>query len=212
MAHTIVIDEEYIIAFYCQLHGQASVNRFRVRVTQIVGAPLTDNDCVKDFSTTWAALYKAVISSDTLYQGCTMRMVKGAAPFPLTAFSQLGSGGGVLAPPNLPTQVSGLVSLYTPKLGKKYRGRMYVPFPAAVSQDLVTGEPILAYLAGLTAMVNQLKAIHTVTIGGSSVDFIYGLTPVPDVSLTGYDSGIARMAWATQKRRGDYGRLNKGPF
>lgn len=212
MAHTMVIDEEYTLSLFCSLKGQASVNRFRIRITQIVGAALTDADVVKSFSTTWAALYKAVITSDTLYQGATMRMVKGAVPFPITAFSQQAAGGGTLAPPQLPTQTSGLVSLYTSKLGKKYRGRMYVPFPAAISQDLVTGEPIAAYLTSITAMGTELIGIHSTVVGGSTVESVYGLTPVPDVTLTAFDSFIARGAWATQKRRGDYGKLNKGPF
>jgi hypothetical protein len=61
-------------------------------------------------------------------------------------------------------------------------------------------------------MGTELRSIHSTVVGGSTVESVYGLTPVPDVTLTAFDSFVARPAWATQKRRGDYGRLNKGPF
>lgn len=212
MAHPIVADEQYVVSLYCNLAGQVAVNRQRIKITSVVGVATTDQDVCDDLRTTWAPLFNALQTSATRFDGVTLRMVAGGVPFPVTKFAATNIGLGTLAPPNLPKQTSGLISLHTEFIGRKYRGRMYVPFPAAISQNLVTGEPIAAYITALQGMGNELIAEHTTGGGGNVVKFRYGLFPVGAVDFAEYKVYLTAQAWATQKRRGDFGQLNRTPF
>jgi hypothetical protein len=111
----------------------------------------------------------------------------------------------------LPTQVSGIITKRSSFTGRANRGRIYFPFPA--TQSLDTDEtPKAAYVTLIQAYADNIGALHSVTSAGGSAN----LTPIivnrTLSHLVVWEDSLARKRWATQRRRGDFGRTNVLPW
>jgi hypothetical protein len=114
---------------------------------------------------------------------------------------------GTAAPPSMSNQTSGLITWRTILAGRKYRGRIYVPFPAVVFQT-VLGEPSAAYVALLDTLATILVGLTTITSLTGAGTMALGLYHRSTGEVTGVIEGVPQDKWATQRRRGNYGRLN----
>lgn len=115
---------------------------------------------------------------------------------------------GSLSAVPLPTQDTGIVSLNTLKSGRAYRGRFYFPFPLVSQLDATDSTPTAAYVTALKNLADALvKTWNVVGAGGTAtlVPTIYHRANQTNDQIIGY---VAKKLWATQRRRGDYGRLN----
>lgn len=104
-------------------------------------------------------------------------------------------------------QVSGIITWYTDLGGPQYRGRSYVPFPSLDTVD-VDGLPTVTYNTQLATLAASIFSITTVGVGGATITIkpiIYHRATNTDATITDYR---VRGLFATQKRRGNYGRLN----
>lgn len=129
----------------------------------------------------------------------------------LMATSILGAGPGGGNEEVAPTQISGLVAKKTAFTGRRGRGRVYVPFPPLAA---VTGTDDLVSAAYRTLLLDVAVALvepKTFTQGGGTwtftpclIDQNGGLVQ-PARQLT---TAVARVGWATQRRRSYYGRRN----
>lgn len=148
----------------------------------------------------WSQQYKALINNTATYSGVTAQKI-----FPLpqsllgaNAISEGPGTGGVEA---LPSQTCGLITKTTQFGGRKFRGRVYVPFPSK-SQSLIIGHPTAAYLTLLDTFRIALLTQRVVTDGGNSITLHpvlkHGTTPPTQTLLA---NGIVRQRWATQRRR-----------
>jgi len=215
MAYSVEFGDEFRWSIYCRHRGQESINQVRVRVIQTL-VPLsgTDQDLCDQLSSTVAPFMTASFTTETRYEGSTIRRVASiiGGGQPVTKFSILGTAAGTLAPPTLPAQVAGLVSLYTDVGGKKYRGRFYYPFVAQSEQE-ADSSPDPAFvgttLGDIGALLTSVVTIlHT---GVPTFKVHFGLHPAGgDPQQFTYFK--AHDAWATQRRRSDFAQLNRSPF
>jgi hypothetical protein len=118
----------------------------------------------------------------------------------------------------IPNQVSGLVTKLTGSAGRKNRGRMYIPFPSVADQDAVSQQPTANYVTDIAAIATGIgvNAPFTFACGaGNTVTLamlVYNFKASPPATVIATNAFIARPRWATQKRRGDYGKPNAFPW
>lgn len=117
------------------------------------------------------------------------------------------AAGGTVGP--LPTQTCGLMRKQTALKGAAGRGRLYMPFPD-VTALLDSGQPSSAYRGLCRVFTSYFVSNQTFTFGGSINTFVpvvYHRSAVPPfgTNITGYADSAE---WATQRRRGDFGRTN----
>lgn len=164
------------------------------------------------FDNLFAPLYKLLLNNNAQYRGSTFERVSGALPFPIAARTIANAGIGTAGAIAMAKQTAGLIGLYTAFIGKKNRGRQFVPFPSTTS-DAGNGLPTAAYGIDLANLALQLRTNISLTVGADTVQFdpvIWNkLTPGSNLIVV---TGTPRTTWATQRRRGDFGRANQSPI
>lgn len=199
--------------------GQAAVNTVNYYVSAVGGSPATDFDAATYIDAIIASLYKAVLSSAAEYRGVQAQILNGSSPYHAKyseADVNASAGAGLVTGNLLPHQTAGLISWQTPLAGQANRGRFYVAFPG-VGSDTGGGSPTSTYDTDITALAGALRNQLTVTASGRSAT-IYrvimhgknkaGSIPTP----TPITSASVSSLWATQRRRGSFGRLNTSPI
>lgn len=199
------------VAFVSTEQQAAVVNRYWA-----AGTPTGTGDVVfADLAGAWAALAAAdlqnLMFNGADYQGTRVRRV-----FPPNndqwAISTALAGPGTAGTIALPTQSCGLIRFTGPFLGKHAEGRTYVPFPSA-SDNQTHGIPTASYVTRLNALGSDMVTPFTVNGTGSrTINFRPGLVQRPSFTMTLITIGLGQPSWATQKRRGEYGRTNKSPI
>lgn len=190
--------------------AQASVMTFYYNVVAVGGVPATDQDAADVWASNCGVSLRAMINGNANYNGVVVQRV---FPLPLTVdvFSTTNAGAGTAGSPALPKQVSGLVSWYTALAGRSKRGRTYIPFPSA-TDDTGDGVTTAGYVTRLGTFSTAVNTSTAVSVGGrtatlSQVLFHRG-TNLFDVIT----AKLPRGQWATQRRRGAYGRPNSSPI
>lgn len=211
MAEDLVANGVYQSTTYIVDGAQTAVlDRFYEVTAFDPGVPGTTQNVADLLSTLWAGTFKALINDNAVYRGVAVRRVSGAAPFKVQANSSIGIGPGTAGPISLPKQTAGVIALYAVYLGKRFRGRQFVPFPAS-ADDAGDGTPSAGYAAKLLA--HAAKLIAGISIAGSAQTI---LTPgLWHRSIPAIDSIVTfrlRGIWSTIKSRGDYGRANTSPI
>lgn len=119
-----------------------------------------------------------------------------------------GEGGTVMGLP-MPTQVSGIITRRIIATGPSNRGRLYIPF-ASVADQGGDEHPSLDYQSRLENLATALMPL-TVPLAlpdGSSLIPILWNYANPFGTPEALFEWTAQDKWATQKRRGDYGKMN----
>lgn len=194
---------------WCVDGSQASANVFHFLVGVVGGLPATDQDFANTFDAAIASLYKLVLNNNAAYRGVLAQII---FPLPVrvavqTAASAGAGTGGATAQPK---QVSGLTSWYTAVAGRSGRGRTYWPFPPTAF-DIADGTPSASYVTAIDNIASAIQGFTLVSTGGRTAN----VTPSIYHRGTGGTQSItvrlSRTQWATQRRRGGYGRLNISP-
>lgn len=196
----------------CYITGQAAINTFHYKVGALNGAP-KDVDVIDVFDNALAPLYKTLLNANAHYRGVSLSRVF-PAPRTKPVVRVVNDGPGVVAGDLLPSQVCGIISATTDFAGPKYRGRAYIPFPGEVD-NLVGAVPTATYVASAQLLANKVfgqwlgiglvAGVNDVTLD----PVIFHRTGATSDLITGSKS---KAAWATQRKRGAYGRLNPIPF
>jgi hypothetical protein len=220
MTAPLVVGGLYEVRAWLLQAEQAAVNTWHYFVLNQTGTAVNDTDMALTLETDVAAKYKALLSTDTQFRGVQVTLknpAAGTSP-PATVFSNTLFGNGSAAEPDCPRQCAGLIHWSTPLGGPKNRGRTYFPFPTA-GNLLTNGQPTAAYQTSLvafaTALLNRTTISNAGALGTATVDLvIYHRpakgTPMPTPTpVTGF---IVPAKFATQKRRGSYGRPNGSPI
>ncbi len=220
MAYTPVqndILEARIFTFDPTTPTQLGVNVVRFRVSLVNGTGGTLTAMAASLDGVVAPLYKALLSSTVQYRGIMLQKIW---PFPRTfaEFSNGNNGTGSGAATQVPTQVCGLIKAQTAKAGRQFRGRIYIPFLGTGSVG-ANGNPTAPYV---TALQNLAAAVYPSSYGIIAGGNGFTMIPVifhnkgygkPPTNLKGTDdvvSVVASPLFATQRRRGNYGRSNPG--
>lgn len=156
---------------------------------------------------TATAPYTAVLCNPAWLSDATMKIYSPAgAPVSPTLFMPQSQQFGTAGATPMPGQSCGLITRRVLRLTNANRGRVYVPFPAT-SAGSFDETPNAAYVSNLEDIASSLLPLTVpLNVVGQKWSPIL-FNPV----TTGYQPLFAWEAqpkWATQKRRGDYGKLN----
>ena len=209
MADPIQIGQLYEVRFVCKLANQYAVNVRHFRVTTIVSGQPTTDTFAGGLEAKFAPLFKACLSVRATWYGLGSRRVLPTQS--LETISAAARGPGTVVGDALSTQTAAVITLRTPLPGKKFRGRMYVPFPSETDNDL-DARPTAAYLANTNALSLPLMQSTTYTIGADS------FTAVPSIfhralqTETTIVLAYTRPDWGTQRRRSQINRPDRSPI
>lgn len=205
---------------WCAAGDQASVNTYYFLVAATSGGVTTDQNVADQLDAWFGPVYKPLIANTAQYRGVQVQIVKTPLRAAVQAFAEAGDGtGGAVG---MPRQVAGLIKYLTPDAGRQYRGRAYIPFPStsAGSGDGLPSSAYLVNLANLTALLASISTIDNslsaptgfITVVQSIVHSVpKGGTPPPPPPSPIINWQIAEV-WATQRRRGSFGRPNLSPI
>lgn len=218
MAYTPALNDVLsvrIITFDPTSPTQVGINNVFFQVTGTTGGGATQSEIASRVDGLNAANMKAMLPTVCLYRGI---MVQKVFPLPrqLAEFAIGSAGAGTSGGDQMPTQVAGLIKLFTDKAGRAFRGRIYTPFVPSNFVG-VTGNSTAGMLTALNNLATSLITTIVTTGGfGGTVT----MKPVifhrrgygkPPVNINGVDfitSALGSPLLATQRRRGNYGRIN----
>jgi hypothetical protein len=190
--------------------SQVGINTAHFVVVMKAGVGATTQQVAETLDVALEARYKAVLSVGARYRGVSVQRVHPGGVTVPSATSD-NDGPGAVAGDMLATQVSGIVSSRTDLAGPRYRGRVYIPFPGETDNQ-ATGVPSAAYVTAIEDLAEELFTPFTAGAGGNTVTLDPVVFHRDTNSGTAITSFIARTVWATQRRRGAYGRMNLPPF
>jgi len=219
MTTPFVVGQVVQLRFWCVDSEQASVNTNWYVVAAVGGSAATDDDLALEADVDGIIVYPPILNNGAFYRGTQVSIHTGVPPYSaITApvFSVTSPTAGNAGAVALPRQTCGLCRLTTALPGPKNRGRCYAPFPAADS-DSGDGVPSAGYLADLITWSFVMGAGRAIAEGGRTATLVrviihrpdkHGLVAVP----TPVSEHPTLAFWATQRRRGSFGRANKSPI
>jgi len=200
---------------WCGDANQVSVTTFHHRVDAATGPICTDVDFLTAWDTIYAPEFWGLLNNNASYLGSTVQILS-PGPLGLLRKSIVGAHVGIGGADALPTQTSGLIRWGTNQGGRAYKGRVYMPFPSEQANN-TTGYPVAGYIVGLDAIGNEYVNHTAWTLNGGNQTIVpvlvhrknkAGVTPLP----TQISSWQSSNQWATQRKRGAFGRPNSSPF
>lgn len=209
MSWNLIINEPVERTIFTKMGEQIGVNVVHYTVLAIAGTA-NSQTVVEQLDGLASIKYLAWLSEDATYLGTKLRSLSPTPPLPsFGALNQANGGGGSA----LPRQLSGLIRKRADLQGPAGRGRVFIPFPGA---NMMEGSTLSA--GGIT----KVNDIGVVLMGAPS-DIVVGLgggntvtlRPVLRSGTPGLFRVIVQVQgsdeWATQRRRGFFGRPNSAP-
>lgn len=214
------------LTFYHTVNNQLQVCTLNFVCSGTAGGGSTAAQLGAAVYAKWRIFIQATCNTALTIYGYTVRPLGSlGSNVHLTAAPVTATSGvtGSLATLQTPTQVRAVASWTTALVGRKFRGRNYLPSPDASMLTPATGYPVAAYQAAWVSVQNLLiPGPITVTNGGttSSWDFLLLHRPkkvVPPAipgNWTGdlITAGKPITKFGTQRKSGEYGRPNGLPF
>jgi len=197
---------------YNDTNVQLGLNDWYYVCDSFVGSGASTQDAVDQWSTGAAPFYYPLFTSNSRYYGAMINRYRTAFPVTKTRNSANSRAAGTAAGFEIPTQVSGLITKETDVGGRSGRGRAYIPFPDTTAVD-IAGHPSALYKANLTLLAGFAMAAQIFNSAGNTSNCSPCLfRPGPPVKGEHITQMRVSSKFATQRRRGDYGRLNAVPF
>jgi hypothetical protein len=206
----MAIGDVYESRVVCSTSSQISVNVYHHQVVDESPAPASLLAIATAFDSRVAVLYKSMMTDQATYRGVGTRRVRPFPPSTEVAFTGSQGTGGNLQDP-LPKQVSGLITFRTAFGGRAFRGRKYIPFPAESSSG-PAAQPLPLYVSGLQAIGDACLPLMLVQDGANFTNLQFVVFHRSGGTGTPIILAVGRPQWATQRRRGDFGRPNDAPF
>jgi hypothetical protein len=204
------------IRVWSVLGPQAAVNTFHfVMGAESGGTVVTLSDAATSFDADTSSTYIPLLANSAQYRG--VQAYVNQVPLPQWQSGTAGAGFGTGGATAMGSQLCGLIEWNTRLAGPAYRGRTFLPFPAA-QDNADPGRPGASYQAAANAWIGNIMSISAFVngVGGSIVaQYVLkhgknkaGVIPSPS-NIT---AGTFKDVWATQKRRGSLGRPNASPI
>jgi hypothetical protein len=202
---------------YNPAETQVGINGTYWLVSGVTGV-VTDLDANARFGAVYAAFYQALMPVTCNFAGVGVALMIEGSRLQQTAelFDDTFAGPGTAGPAGTPTQASYLISFKTGSPLRHFNGRIYPPFPWAGFAD-ASGKMLAAGQVVLQQLAQQYQLGFTFEGAGTTATFtllVRGKFPppvVPEVSYLPVTAAIGRPRFATQRRRGQYGRINALP-
>jgi hypothetical protein len=217
MARTLLVNDILRVSVICGggtlATSQLAVNlySYNIQATSFTSGP-TDAQVAAALDNLAAPLYKLLIGNLTTYRGILLSYWN-VTPLPVTQESNLNTGAGTGGATLLATQVRGIIKRLTNFAGRKYRGRLFLPFPTSTFSN-TNGTPSGAYLTATANLVTALEPAAGITVagGGGTVTLLpiiwHRVSRTYDY-ITGHET---EAYFATQRKSGNFGRPNLIPF
>lgn len=212
----MAIDDLVKVRVVCYIANQISVNVYYYKVSNVLGAPVSNGVCGA-IDSAFAPLYKACLNTQAKYRGVGMSIFRTTFWFAeetSVANDGAGVGGGLQAP----LQSAGLITKQTGFAGRRNRGRAYIPFHASADVDPTTSAPNAGYQTNLGGVAARITGVFNYESSpGNHVELApvlarKGPGPVLNYILTNITGATTRPKFGTQRRRGNYGQPNVLPF
>lgn len=207
------VGDVFKVTFVNSCDGQLGLN---VKQFQVISAAVPSADLqglLNGISEEVAIKYTNLLPNVANYRGCMGVPVPNLLGVAAT-ISTTEAGPGTVAAAPLPLQVTGMVTLRTGLAGRANRGRIYVPFPTIDTYDAdADPSPLPAYVALLNTLGSFFVGPNTITSPENPAEeweIEWGLGV--GGAFRAFTSKVARAKYATQRRRGNYGRYNEMPF
>lgn len=189
--------------------NQVALHVLAYRVVSLTGAGVTANEVAAAGDTKFSAAITALCSSEANYVG-TLAQHIWPAPTGLLGKGVANAGVGGGGTPCCPRQVAGLISKNSNTPGRSGRGHTYVGFvPVEAVQGM--GAPTGAYLALLSTLATAMMEDMAVTGGTGTALLRPGIYSRKSHTIADYTLVGRETQFATQRRRGAYGRTNPNP-
>jgi hypothetical protein len=195
----------------CYTPTQISVNVLDYVVrSPVITFGATLQEMATAISATLGPDYKAWMPSVARYRGVSVQDLTNPVSVPYVSFANDGPGtnGATLAP----TQTTGIIQKKTLSGGRANRGRIYAGFPSQANLTATGGMSA----GGLGLLANIQDAIDTsqtiVGAGGTTNLDLVVWHRGGAFNYTLVNQLVALGEWATQRRRGQFGRINLPPF
>lgn len=188
--------------------------RFDWENTQIP-TPQALNDFLETFSAFVVPDFKECLSQEARYEGCRVVFFNPLNPLQdrVATTTDLSGPGTVDTAGSMPSQTCGLISKLTVFPGRQGRGRFYMPFPPDAALNSADDLIQAAYRTVLVSLSVQLQNSFDVDpFDGQLRTFTPGLYKRgPGSIFRAWTSSRVGLGFATQRRRGFFGRPNTVP-
>jgi len=209
-----LIGDVYQVKFFLKLAPQFGINIRHFQITAQT-APFTETDFANAISKHFASRYKPLMGMISTYFGISTQKGVAGSWVP-QAVSSHSRGLGLAAGETLPAQATGLITLRDGMPGRAGRGRIYVPFPTEDHNVSGVGlpSPNVAYVGLLNNLGLQMttSVIQHVDVPAHTAQLEGQIWHRGTGFFTEILEFTSQVKWATQKRRGSYGRTNQDPF
>ncbi len=217
MGTALQVGDIGILRAWTSLAAQAAVNTYGWAVLSTVGGGATDQDFTNGMDTgVFSTFYKSLMGNSAVYRGLQWYFLKrtsGGLPAPVKSTAGAGNGTGGLDP--IPLNTCPIFKYATVNRGQSGRGRLYLPFAAAVYMSNL-GEPTAALDVLINGLASILLVPTTVTVGGNSATLVWSLIhrqPKPNPpSVSSIITAESASKFGQMHKRGDYGRPNQSPI
>lgn len=195
----------------CLAVDQVSINTFFFNVLNSPTPTATDQDLAAYLDANTAPLVKPLLENNATYRGYVTQIldITGSPLYP-DQNANTNAGAGTAGAVALPRQSCGITSWYTDTPGRKGRGRTYWPFPATAA-DSGNGVPSAAYVTAADTLAAFYFFLAAFTQAGRSATLAFRLYQRKTKAFSPITTRLTRAVWATQRRRGSYGRQNLPP-
>jgi hypothetical protein len=191
--------------------GQAAVNTVHYGVDSVGSPAATDQDLANILEANIATAWKATLWDSATFNGLQVRILA-RSPLPVGVFANAHAGVGTNGANGFPSQVAGLIQWQTRFTGRRFRGRIYMPFPAT-GNATSAGQPDNTQLALYVTAGNLLLAMTGLSVGGRTAALHLALAHKTNpVTATQIQSLTVSSKYGTQRKRGAFGRANSSPI
>jgi hypothetical protein len=188
------------------MDGQLGLMVLNFKCIVATGPGITDVDLAPVLAGNLAGPLKALLSGNAEYLGLSVRNMA-AVPAIQSTVSVTGAGAGSAGTAPLPPQTAAILSWKTGLIGRRNKGRNYVPFPDEADNP-ASHIPGPGYITRANTLIAAILATQTVTVTGTTVSLVLCITDKVGLLGTNVTRGQLQPGWGTQKRRGDFGRFN----
>lgn len=209
MADNFIVNDIVESRFYCTAGNQVSINRVRWEVTAVTGTSVTPTTFASLLAGFFPAAFKDMLPTNARYEGLQVQVI---IPIRRPEVTNIGSAGaGTRSGDLMSPQTAGLISFKTAIASRRYRGRMYVPFPAE-GDNTTGGKPSAGYDANLATLASAASTEIIAGGGGNTATMtpvIYSSVALLSQPILSY---LTRTSWATQRRRSFLRKADVLPF
>jgi len=203
--------DKYEIKTYCVSGDQVCINVRNWRTIHEDTGGAFPQEIVDIYSAQVALLHQNWMPVTARFIGCSLQFANVLPPTIPPFTSSLGAGDGNRSGDLLPKQAAGLIRLKGSLAGRHGRGRLYIGFGTEVWNG-PGGTVVGAGLVTLDALRLWYASQHNFVGATGATRLEPCLRNRTDNSYTTVVDSIVDDRWATQKRRGDFGRVNPIPL